>query len=166
MLRLVVALVVVSLTTGLAGFGFIYWRAQDPSIINGANLPASPDPQILALLQADAASAAVGWWGLVILAIAIAALIFLILALRRRPETMSQARSGSFAWWLLLGVALLAAGAASYGVYTNVAVAAGWRFALLISGLLVVPVCYWMITAFGVQNEMAPSVPFATVVRS
>ena len=166
MLRLIISVAIVSLTIAGLGYAFIFWRAQDPSVVSAAALGQSPDPALVEMLRAEAASAVMGWWSLVALAMAVAALVWLLLALRRRPQSPAEARSGGLSWWVLLIVAVLAALAAGGAVYMNEAVAAGWRMALLLGGALVVPVAYWLTTAFGVQNEMAPSVPFATALRS
>ena len=165
MLRLLGSLVSVTLGFALLGYGFILWRAQDASIVDPSAAGSSADPALLEVLRGDAASAATSWWLLVMLAVAVCAAAWLVLALRRRPQTPAQARSGGVAWWALLVLALVAALAAGYTVYVNDLVSSGWRLALVVGGTLVVPVAYWLITAVGVQNEMAPSVPFATALR-
>jgi len=165
MLRLLIALVSVVVPTALLGFLFIYWRGQDPSIVSSASLGQSTDPALVEVLRGDAQSAATQWWLMVVAAVAVCAAVWLVLALRRRPQTPAQARSGGTSWWLLLLLALLAAFGAGYLVYVNDLVAAAWRLGMIAAGTAVVPVAYWLITALGVQNEMAPSVPFATALR-
>ena len=166
MLRLIISVVSVSLGLALLGFGLIFWQSQSPSIVSASALGAAPDPALVELLRADAASAVLGWWAQVLLVIALCGAIWLILALRRRPQTPTQARSGALAWWLLLSVGVAGASVASYLIYSNQTIAPSWRLALAIVGTITVPVVYWLITAFGVKNEMAPSVPLALAVRS
>lgn len=165
MLRSIVSVVVVSALFAAVGFGLIFWRAQDPALVETTAIGRSFDPAVLEMLRSQAASAVMGWWGLVVLAVAGSALLWLLLAGRRRPQTPAQARSGALSWWLLLAIALLAAAGAGATVYANDIVAAGWRMGALLAGVLAAPVAYWLATAFGVANEMAPSVPFATAIR-
>lgn len=165
MLRLLASVVSVSLGFAVLGYAAILWGARDPSIVELSAANGATDPALLEILRGDAAAAASQWWLLVIAAVAVCGALWLLLALNRRPQTPAQARSGGTAWWCLLLLAILAGFGLGYVVYINDVVALSWRQALIVTGLLCVPLAYWLMTALGVRNEMAPSVPFATSLR-
>jgi hypothetical protein len=165
MLRLLASVVSTFVGFALLGYGIILWRAQDPAIVEQAAANGTSDPALLELLRGEAAAAASQWWLLVMAAVAVCGALWLLLALNRKPQTPGQARSGGTAWWGLLVLAVLAAFGLSYVVYINDVIALSWRQGLVVTGLLFVPLVYWLTTALGVRNEMAPSVPFATALR-
>ena len=165
MKRIVASVISVNVAIGLIGFLYIWWRSQDASVVDLAALGASTDPALAEVLRTDAAGAAITWWVLVIVGVAVCAFIWLVLALRKAPATPEQARSSGLSWWLLLLLALGIAFGAGYQVYVNPAVAAAWRLTLVVGGLAIVPLAYFLSTAFGVKASMTPSVPFASVLR-
>lgn len=165
MKRIVTAVMSVNLLIGALGLLYIWWRSRDPSVVALSALGTTTDAALAEMLRADAAGAAMTWWALVILGAAICAAVWLMLAWRKQPATPQQARSGGLSWWLLLAAVLAIALAAGYRVYVNDAVAQAWRTTLILGGMLVLPVAYFLSTALGVKGAMAPSVPLATLIR-
>ena len=164
--RLIASVLSVNLLVGLIGLAWIFWRSQDPSVVDLAAIgTATNDPALIEALRAEAAGAATTWWAVVIVAAALCAGSWLMIAWRRQPGTPEQARSASLSWWLLLLLALVLSLLAAWYWLGDDAIAQPWRLALIGVGAAAVPVAYYLSTALGVKIAMSPSVPLALLFR-
>ena len=165
MARILAAVLSVNLIAGALGLIAVWWRSRDQSVVDTAALGQSTDPQLQQLLMSEAASAGMNWWLIVIVAAAVLAFGWLVLAYLRKPATPEQARSAKVSWWVMLLLSLVVALVAGFLIYRNANVASDWRLTLVIAGMIAAPLVYWISTAFGVKASMTPSVPLANFVR-
>lgn len=165
MKRILAAVLAVFVTAGLLGAAVIWLQTGDSSVVDPRAIPARASPAMQELLRSDAAGAAYLWWALSVAGVAICAALWLFLAYRNPAATPGQARSSGLSWLLVLLLALVVFGLASWAFFANPTPAPDWRMSLVIGGAVALIVAWWLATALGVKPAVTPSVPLAFLVR-